>query len=213
MKTIYWNVDTQYDFMRNNASFHGALPVPGAKDIESNLEKLTKHAESKDITVVNTADWHTPKSEEISDTPDFATTFPPHCIQGTLGAEYIPETRPKDSLTIDWQDDYFMAPLDHMLPRNIIIYKDRFDAFHPKGSPHTENVLRIFNPDKAYVYGVATNVCVDYAVKGLLLRGIEVYVVKDAIKELPGDVQPIYARWKELGAKFTTTDEVVAHED
>ena len=43
---------------------------------EKNLEKLTKYARAKGIQVVNTADWHTMASEEVSDKPDFKTTFP-----------------------------------------------------------------------------------------------------------------------------------------
>ena len=31
MKTIFWNVDTQYDFMRDDESFKGGLPVSGAR--------------------------------------------------------------------------------------------------------------------------------------------------------------------------------------
>ena len=44
MKTLFWNVDTQYDFMRNDDSFKGALPVEGARSIEGNLAKLTSYA-------------------------------------------------------------------------------------------------------------------------------------------------------------------------
>ncbi|MFH1917238.1 MAG: cysteine hydrolase family protein [Nanoarchaeota archaeon] len=210
MKTIYWNVDTQFDFMRNDESFSGKLAIPSAREIESNLEKLTKHAAQEDITVVNTADWHTWDSREISDTPDFKETFLPHCIMGSKGAQYIPATKPAKPYTIDWQDKEFYAERVNNT-REIVLYKDEFDAFHPTGAPHTDKVIDIINPDRVILYGVATNVCVDFAVRGLLARGKEVYVVKDAIKELPGDIEPIYAAWEKLGAKFTTTEEVVKH--
>ena len=211
MKTIFWNVDTQYDFMRDDESFNGALPVLGARDIERNLEKLTRLAEDQSYQVINTADWHTPESREIRQ-----GEFPPHCIQGTRGAEYIPATAPKDAHVIDWQDQSIDAESVNS-NRNIIIYKDEFDAFHKTGSPHIAQVLDIINPDKVIVYGVATNVCVDYAVMGNLEQGREVYVVIDAIKELPKEVpvptlDETLTKWEKAGAKFVTTNEIIIEE-
>ena len=96
MKTIFWNVDTQYDFMRPD----GRLYVKGAEQIEGNLVRLTELARRKGIKVVNTADWHRKDSLELSNNPDFANTFPPHCLQNTRGAEFIPATNPQDSYKI-----------------------------------------------------------------------------------------------------------------
>ena len=62
-------------------------------------------------------------------------------------------------------------------------------------------------PKRAIVYGVATNVCVDCAVRGLLERKVDVYVVEDAIKELPGLPLP-YEDWKSKGAYLIKTGEV-----
>ncbi len=217
MTTIYWNVDTQYDFMRDDDEHKGALPVPGAKAIEANLERLTEHAYMRDIMVVNTADWHTKDSKELSTTPDYKTTFPPHCLIGTKGARFVPATEPKDSYKpVDWRHASFLWPDRPIieLTNNIVIYKDDFDVF--KGNPHTEKVLQCLSPDHAIVYGVCTNVCVHYAVKGLLERGVNVTVVKDAIKELPGlPLESLIDGWKETARKkgvtleFKLTDDIV----
>lgn len=205
---LYWNVDTQYDFMRNDESFEGKLHVPGARTIEGNLEKLTRHAERNSIHTINTADWHTHGSPEISDTPDHVNTFPTHCIMGSKGASFVPATEPSHPYTIEWDDE----TIDEERAKNsreIVIHKDEFDAF--SGNSHTEKILDLKKPKKIYVYGVATNVCDDYAVMGLLRRGYEVSVVTDAIKELPGPVEHILAKWKENGATFTTTEEVIRY--
>ncbi len=214
MKTIFWNVDTQYDFMRDDDSFRGALPIPGAREIEPNLEMLTQYAVKNRLQIVNTADFHTPDSEELSEEPDFMTTFPPHCLRGTKGAEFIPATTPKlttlrAQYAIDWREERLK---EFYLERqtDIIIHKDKFDVF--TGNPHTERVLEILNPDRAVVYGVATNVCVDYAVRGLLERGIEVYVPTDAIKELPGlPLEETLRAWQDSGAKLVTVDDIVKY--
>ena len=159
-RVVFCNVDTQYDFIRDDESFRGALAIPGAKDIEGNLEALTLLAKDTTRKVVNTADWHTLNSEEISDNPDFVNTFPPHCIMYTKGAEYIPATAPKHSeiiYEIDWRDKE-ISETELFKRRNIILYKDKFDIF--AGNKHTEKVLELLNPDAVVVYGVATNVCV-----------------------------------------------------
>ena len=100
MRTIFWNVDTQYDFMRSD----GKLYVQGAEQIERNLEILTQLAETQGIKVVNTADWHKQDSPELSDNPDFVNTFPPHCLQNTKGAEYVPATSPKNPYAVEWEE-------------------------------------------------------------------------------------------------------------
>ena len=200
MKTIAWNVDTQFDFMRAD----GKLPVPEAQTIENNLSQLTDYFRQTNTKVVNTADWHTEETSEISDTPDFIKTFPEHCMAYSPGAEYVEATRPQNPYVIDWQDD--SINLDKIAQnREIVLYKDEFSCF--TGSPHTQEVISALNPDRVIVYGVATNVCVDYAVTGLLEKGIEVYVVGDAIKELPGIPSPI-SNWVDSGAKIILTKEV-----
>lgn len=208
-KIIFWNVDTQYDFMRDDESHKGLLPVPGARAIERNLKALTRLARAYGIGIVSTADWHTMQSREFSDSPDYKTTFPPHCLQGTKGASYVPATAPKNPLIIDWQkplgalEEAALAAGASGGAMEIVLYKDAFDVFAGSpSSPHADRVLEILRPESAIVYGVATNVCVNFAVLGLLDRGIEVYVVGDAIKELPGlSLDETMRSWQAAGTR------------
>lgn len=206
MKTIFWNVDTQYDFMRDDDSFKGALAVKDARAIEGNLEKLTKLARARGIKIVNTADWHTPRSAELSDKPDFITTFPPHCMQNTKGAQYVRATLPIGPYTVDWQYHGFDAKKVAEC-HELVLLKDKFDIF--AGNKHADAVVKLINPDRAIVYGVATNVCVRDAVNGLLERNVQVYVPTDAIKELPHlPLEPVLDAWKAKGAVFIKTADV-----
>ena len=191
MKTIFLAVDCQRDFCNKD----GTLYVPDAETIKPRLKEITEYARENKITVVNTADCHTDKSKEISDKPDFKTTFPPHCMLTSGGIDFIEETNPKT-----FKDNYSMVcytdkELHHSFDRarNVIIYKDHFDVFT---NPLTEKVLEKLNPGLVVVYGVSSNICVDYAVRGLLSRGYRVTIVKDAIKELPGSpIEPIFTEW------------------
>jgi len=209
MKIIFWNVDTQYDFMRNDESFKGKLPVPNAREIEGNLEKLTNFAKERKIQVVNTGDWHNSNSKEFSKNPDYKTTFPPHCLIRTKGAEFIPATNPENPYIIDWA----AKGLDEdklKITKDIILYKDAFDIF--QGNKYSKEVVRIINPYKAIVYGVATNVCVDFAVRGLLAKGVGVYVPLDAIKELPKPPsEKTLNKWKNKGAILATTNQIIEY--
>lgn len=211
-KTIFWNVDTQYDFIEED----GELAIPAATEIKPNLGYLTRLAAEREIKVVSTCDMHDGDSEEISKNPDYKTTFPEHCMRGTKGAGFVAETCPNGAYFVDWKENLPSAEdpkieenfaLDIHYAREIVVTKDKFDVF--TGSPYTERVLDIINPDRAIVYGVATNVCVDYAVMGLLERGVEVIVPTDAIKELPGlPLEKILNKWTDAGAKLVKTEEV-----
>ena len=194
MKTIAWNVDTQYDFM----SPVGKLYIKGAEELEPTLERLTKYFRRHGTTIVNTADYHTRISEELSDKPDFVNTFPEHCIMGSEGVEFIPEVRPNKPYVVDWIGR--VLDLERLADsKEIVIYKDKFDVF--KGNLDTDKVLGALAPERVIVYGVATDYCVDYAVTGLLDRGLEVYVVEDAIKEIASK-EPVLEKWKARGAKL-----------
>ncbi len=206
--TVFWNVDTQYDFMKPD----GKLPVnggEGAEHIEPQLRELTELADRYDVTVVNTADYHTPESEELvfEGEPDLDSTFPPHCMENTEGADYIGATEPEDPAVFDWRGDYDIAGRLEGTDRDIVVYKDRFDVF--EGSPHTEDVVNYLDPDRAFVYGVATDVCVDQAVNGLIERGVEVYAVEDAIEGIdPQKSAEAVRSWEEKGAKTIHTEEI-----
>ena len=200
METIFCNVDTQYDFMRPD----GKLYVQGAEKIEENLVRLTELAKIKRIKVINTADWHNENSEELSASPNFIQTFPEHCMQNTPGAEFIPATDPENPYKINFRQNSF--DIEQVLQRrNLILYKDKFDVF--KGNLHANRIVELINPQRAIIYGVATNVCVNDAVKGLLERKVQVYVPINAIKELPNLPLP-YETWQRKGVVLTTIDKI-----
>ncbi|HEY3390231.1 MAG TPA: isochorismatase family cysteine hydrolase [Prolixibacteraceae bacterium] len=193
-KTLFWNVDTQEDFIDQS----GKLYVQGAEAIRPVLKQITDFAKIEGIRVINTCDYHHINSNEISSAPDYETTFPPHCLAGSSGAEFISETLPESPLLIDWDSELaIFAEFDNPeLFRNVVIRKDAFDVF--AGNPHAEKIVQILNPDQVFVYGVSTNVCVDKAVIGLAERGVKVFVFNDAIKELPNLSLP-FESWTTKG--------------
>jgi nicotinamidase/pyrazinamidase len=128
-------------------------------------------------------------------------------MAGSSGAEFISETLPESPLLIDWDSELaiFAEFDDPERFRNIVIRKDAFDVF--AGNPNAEKVVKILQPDQVFVYGVTTNVCVDKAVMGLSERGIKVFVLKDAIKELP-NLPLHFDVWKDAGIEMISFKDV-----
>lgn len=198
-EVLFWNVDTQIDFIEPE----GKLYVNGAELLKPIWSRITSLAKQNSIRVVNTADFHFDNSVELSLNPDYIKTFPPHCMANSYGAEYISETQPEDPFVIGWGET--LEEMDLMKQRNIVIRKDAFDVFN--GNPNTDSVLKTIRPQKVFVYGVTTNVCVNDAVLGLVRRVEEVYVIEDAIKELPNIPLP-FATWKRKGVKMIQLNEL-----
>jgi len=73
-RVVFWDVDTQYDFMKAD----GKLYVPDAEQLIPNLKRLTDFAHASRIRIIASADDHEAGHRELSDTPDFQETFPPH---------------------------------------------------------------------------------------------------------------------------------------
>jgi nicotinamidase/pyrazinamidase len=204
-RVIFWDVDTQRDFMEPG----GALYVPGAEALVPNLERLTRHARTGAARMVASVCDHTETDAEISLTPDFARTFPPHCLRGTPGQEKIAATRPTRPLVIE-NRPYDRATLAALLAGHegeIVIKKQRFDVFT---NPATETLVDLLCPERVVVYGVAQEVCVDRAIVGLARRGWRVAFVKDAARAIDPEAAARCAdEWRRLGVAFVTTRDVV----
>jgi len=192
---LFWNVDTQFDFMSES----GKLYVPGSEEILPLLKRIRSMAKENNIQVVNTADHHFPDAKELSEAPDFVSTFPPHCMADTPGADYMDETQPEEPKVIQWDKIYSKEEIENLRSyRNLVVLKDVFDVF--EGNPNTQRLVKSLAPQKVFVYGVTTNVCVDCAVCGLANENIQVFVIEDAIKELPNIPLP-FEKWDALGVK------------
>src|SRR5438132_1666845 len=162
-RVIFWDVDTQYDFMHAD----GKLYVPEAERIITNLQRLTNYAHGHGIRIVASADDHVMGHPEISDSPDWQSTFPAHCMRGTAGQKKIPETALRDPLVIEpaRADAKALAARLRAHQGDVLFHKHRFDVFTNENVP---TVLDVLAPDDIVLYGVATDVCDKAAVEGLL---------------------------------------------
>jgi nicotinamidase/pyrazinamidase len=203
-RLVLWDVDTQVDFMLPE----GKLYVPGAEQTAPAMARLVAAAREAGIVHVASADDHELTDPEISDEPDFSNTYPPHCLRGTPGAERIPETKQADPLPLS------LVPFPPgLLPglieraREILLLKKNFDVFT---NPNADALLRALDPDELVVFGVATDVCDNAAIRGFLLRGRKVRFVEDAARGLDeARVAQCTTAWRAGGVEFTTADAVI----
>ena len=205
MKRILWDVDTQVDFMEPN----GKLYVPGARDVAPAMERLVDAARAARVTHVASADDHELTDPEISDAPDFTNTYPPHCLRGTRGAEKVLETKQRDPLPLS------LLPFPPGLvsgmvegKRELLLLKKNFDVFT---NPNADPLLAALDPEEIVVFGVATDVCNDAAIRGFLRRSRRVVFVEDASRGLDEQrTASCTAAWRDGGVQFSTVEEVVA---
>lgn len=179
-------VDFQNDFCPG-----GALPVAGGDLIAEPLNRL---AASFDL-VVATRDWHPPDHGSfvgVTVPPgawrgaDPPSIWPPHCVQGTIGAELHPG--------LD------RSQLDHVLDKGQARWSQGYSAFQDTG---LAELLRDRAVDRLYVGGLATDYCVRNSVLDARSLGFRVVVVEDAIRGVdvePGDSRRAIEAMRDVGA-------------
>ena len=200
MRRILWDVDTQVDFVLAD----GKLAVPDAPAAIPAMARLVAAARAAGIPHVASADDHELTDSELSEAPDYSTTYPPHCLRGTRGAEKIPETRQEDPVPLALTE----VPEHWLQGREFLLLKKSFDVFTNRNA---DRLLSLLDPDEVIVFGVATDVCDDAAIRGLLERGRTITFVEEASRGLDeARTERCLASWREAGARFASVDEVVS---
>lgn len=170
-------IDFQNDFAPG-----GALPVAGGGEIAPRVRELV---ESGDFDViVATRDWHPPNHEsfEAQDGP-----WPPHCVQGTPGAEFHPSL---DREAID-----------------IVIdagYEPQLEGYSGFEETELERVLRERGIERVTVVGLATDYCVRATAHDALRLGFDVVVDRAGIRGIdvePGDSERALAEVETAGGR------------
>ena len=78
-------VDVQNDFCEG-----GSLAVDGGGDVARAISRYLQDGHGYGH-VVATSDYHVDPGSHFSDDPDYASSWPPHCVAGTPGARFHPD--------------------------------------------------------------------------------------------------------------------------
>lgn len=150
-------VDMLNDFLEENgALFCGE----GAREIVPFIRELIDDYRSEGGIIVYLCDSHRKTDREFD-------RFPPHCVNGTRGAEVIPGLAPSSG--------------------DIVIKKARYSGFY---DTDLEEVLKKNGVLEVGVVGVCTSICVMDTVGGLANRDYEITVYEKGV----ADFDPEMAR-------------------
>jgi nicotinamidase/pyrazinamidase len=182
MKTVFFDVDTQIDFV-NPA---GALYVPGAERIVPVIAELNHRAP----LVISTMDAH------AEDDPEFKT-YPHHCVVGTAS-----QRKPAGTLI----ERHATLPAAPEGVRQLLLEKQELDCF---SNPYLRPLLAKLGAERYVVYGVVTEICVRLAAFGLLETGRRVELVTDALKPLDdAAAAKMFREFSAAGGVLTTSGEI-----
>ena len=145
MKTLYFDVDTQLDFLYPA----GALYVPGAERIVPTIARLNRYAAAHGIPVVSTTDAHS------EDDVEFAQ-WPPHCVAGTIGQHKAEATLLEGRVVVPNRE----CELALEGARQIVVEKQHVDVFTAR---RLSRIVEWLAADRFVVYGVVTEICVLFA--------------------------------------------------
>ncbi|HLX69737.1 MAG TPA: isochorismatase family protein, partial [Verrucomicrobiae bacterium] len=135
-KIVFWEVDTQADFMLPG----GRLYVRGAEKLLPNIRKLTDAARQGRVFLVSHGCFH------AKDDPEFKL-FPPHCVKGTPGSAYLAEAL-SDRVAVVPNDATASLPDDLLDYQQVLLEKQTLDVFE---SRHAEELLKRLPQDAEFV--------------------------------------------------------------
>jgi len=181
-------VDIQNDFCPG-----GALAVNEGDQIVPVVNRLIPEFP----IVISTQDWH---PENHISFKEQGGPWPPHCVQGTRGAE----------LHSDLKTD----TIAHYFRKASSPDKDDYSEFAGKDDRgrSLDEVLRNHGVKKLYAVGLATDYCVLETVIDGLRLGYEVYAVTDAMRAVnvnSADGAAALQKMADGGAHLVTSDEVL----
>jgi nicotinamidase/pyrazinamidase len=169
------------------------LPVPGGLAIVPAVNRLLA---ADWLRVDATQDWHPPDHRSFVGRAD--NLYPPHCVMGTLGADFLPGLDTHRFHAI-WRKG-FQADVEAYA----------VTAQHPA----FVQTLRASGVQTAVVCGIATNICCFFTARDLRVAGFDVVMAEDASAGIDVPAAGLFqAKAKEegcaLGIRYLTVDEVL----
>jgi nicotinamidase/pyrazinamidase len=165
------------------------LPVPGGLAIVPVVNRLLVQPWAR---IDASQDWHPPDHCSFLGRRD--NLYPPHCVMGTPGAEFLPGLHTERFHAV-WRKGF---------------EPDR-DAYAVTAQhPGFPALLRASGITAVVVCGLATNICCFYAACDLRQAGFDVYLVEDASAGIDVPAAGLFqerarAEGQQLGIRYVTT--------
>src|SRR5256714_13635744 len=172
------------------------LPVPGGLEIVPAVNRLLELPWKR---IDASQDWHPPDHSSFLGRRD--NLYPPHCVMGTPGAEFLPGLHAERFHAI-WRKGF---------QRDFEAYA--VTAQHPGFAA----LLRAEGIETVAVCGIATNICCFYAARDLRPAGFAVWMVEDASAGLDVPAAGLFqdrarAEGEAMGIRYVSVAELLGAE-
>ena len=150
--------DVQNDFCEG-----GSLAVSGGSRVAAAISEHVTHTHYDHV--VATKDFHVDPGEHFSENPDYRTSWPPHCVVGTPGADFHPDLETSPIEAVFTKGQYSAA-------------YSGFEGACQLGVPLID-WLRQHGVHEVVVVGIATDYCVLATAQDAARAGFATTVLKD----------------------------------
>ncbi|HZZ76920.1 MAG TPA: isochorismatase family protein [Gemmataceae bacterium] len=194
------------------------LPVPGGLEIVPAINRLLALEWAR---IDATQDWHPPDHRSFRGQAD--NLYPPHCVMGTPGADFVPGLDTHRFHAIwrkGFQRDFEAYAVTAQHPSMFALYRGP----HPQplsqgargaGSPHPQPLSQGARGVEAFVVcGIATNICCYFTARDFRRAGFRVLIVEDASAGIDVPAAGLMqAKTREegvaLGIEYVSTGEII----
>ncbi|HEY3188837.1 MAG TPA: nicotinamidase [Solirubrobacteraceae bacterium] len=184
-------VDVQNDFCPG-----GSLAVDRGDEVVPVLNRYAARFADAGAAVFASRDWHPARTSHFK---EWGGVWPPHCVQGTRGAEFhpalaLPPTVVVVSKGMDPEADAYSA----------------FQAIDPAGRSFAD-ALAARGIRRLWVGGLATDYCVKATALDALRAGFGVRLLHDAMRAVnvaPDDERQALDEMRAAGAEPATIEDV-----
>src|SRR3984957_18889820 len=198
-------IDVQNDFCPG-----GALAVPHGDEVIAPIHRIAPRFQH----IVLTQDWHPPNHSSFAashpgkqphDSIELAygpqTLWPPHCVQGTRGAEF--------------NSSLHLPQAELILRKGFRTQIDSYSAFFENDHSTPTGLagyLRERGFARVFLAGLAYDYCVGYSALNARRIGFEAAIVRDACRaiDLDGSVKKIESEFERAGVVTIDSAEVFA---
>ncbi|HHX45668.1 MAG TPA: nicotinamidase [Chloroflexi bacterium] len=183
-------VDMQRDFMPG-----GALGVPEGDSIIPKVNAYIGQFAMAGAPILATRDWHPPETVHFQAQGGL---WPPHCVQGTPGAEFHPGVKLPEGIIV--------------LSKGMDPREDAYSAFHARAletGATLRDHLRALGIEHLYLSGLALDYCVKWTALGAIREVLGVTVLIDATRAVnlaPHDAEETIETLVRAGVQFETIE-------
>jgi len=180
-------VDVQNDFCSG-----GTLAVQDGDQVVAVLNRYIDQFTQGGLPIFATRDWHPEKTSHFI---SGGGPWPPHCIQGSWGAQFHPELK--------------LPPETVMVSAGMGSDEDGYSGFlgRDESGARLVDLLRRQGVERIFVGGLATDYCVKHTVLDGLKEGFKVVLLADAVRGVnlnAGDSERAIEEMLHAGAEVAT---------